>query len=46
MYVLYVVSLLMCSDEELDNQTSEEPFELDTLDTEKVLLLTDEDGPL
>ncbi|XP_051920047.1 transient receptor potential cation channel subfamily M member 5 [Hippocampus zosterae] len=38
-------NLIKFCDEELDNHTSEERFE-DTLDTEKVLLLTDEDGPL
>lgn len=35
------------SDEELDNRSGREQFvELDSLDTEKALLLTDDDDPL
>lgn len=41
---------LLCvflSDEELDNRNGREQFvELDSLDTEKALLLTDDDDPL
>ncbi|XP_061671141.1 transient receptor potential cation channel subfamily M member 5 isoform X4 [Syngnathoides biaculeatus] len=39
-------NLIKFCDEEMDNQNSEEPYvDLDSLDTEKVLLLSDEDGP-
>ncbi|XP_049574791.1 transient receptor potential cation channel subfamily M member 5 [Syngnathus scovelli] len=39
-------NIIKFCDEELDNQIREEPFvELDSLETEKVLLLSDEDGP-
>lgn len=46
--VLYDDTLLcFLSDEELDNRSSQEQFgELDSLDTEKALLLTDDDDPL
>ena len=37
----------LLSDEELDNRNGREQFvELDSLDTEKALLLTDDDDPL
>ncbi|XP_056268534.1 transient receptor potential cation channel subfamily M member 5 isoform X2 [Pseudoliparis swirei] len=40
-------NLIKFSDEELDNRTSRDQFvELDSLDTEKALLLTDDDDPL
>lgn len=39
--------LWLDSDEELDNRSGREQFvELDSLDTEKALLLTDNDDPL
>lgn len=38
---------MFLSDEELDNRSGGEQFvELDSLDTEKALLLTDDDDPL
>ncbi|XP_014828169.1 PREDICTED: transient receptor potential cation channel subfamily M member 5 [Poecilia mexicana] len=40
-------NLIMFSDEELDNRDGKKEFvELDSLDTEKALLLTDDDDPL
>lgn len=40
-------SYVFLSDEELDNRNKSEQFvELDSLDTEKALLLTDDDDPL
>lgn len=41
------LSFVFLSDEELDNRNGSEQFvELDSLDTEKALLLTDDDDPL
>ncbi|XP_061830802.2 transient receptor potential cation channel subfamily M member 5 [Nerophis lumbriciformis] len=39
-------NLIKFCDEELDNRNKEQFMELDSLDTEKVLLLTDEEDPL
>lgn len=40
-------TFLCLSDEELDNRNGKKEFvELDSLDTEKALLLTDDDDPL
>lgn len=41
------LSCVFLSDEELDNRNDRKQFvELDSLDTEKALLLTDDDDPL
>lgn len=46
-FVEYTLSCVLLSDEELDNRNGREQFaELDSLDTEKALLLTDDDDPL
>ena len=43
----YLCVCVFLSDEELDNRNGREQFvELDSLDTEKALLLTDDDDPL
>ena len=45
--LLYYYVVVCLSDEELDNRNGREQLvELDSLDTEKALLLTDDDDPL
>lgn len=47
LHVAVLTLLCAASDEELDNRNGREQFvELDSLDTEKALLLTDDDDPL